>query len=347
MTTIGPALEDDAVTEIAIAGAGPIVVMRGGRRTTVEPPLSSETSVRRVLTRLLRQAKAVLTPEQTLITRKLPSGFRLTAVTGARAPSGTLLRLDRVHRVDATLDDLVRAGAVSRAVATFLRHCVSVRANILVVGSKGARPAVVAGALASASPDGHVVAVQDTNMIVSNSVSVSHIDVTGMTDDLGALIDFAGRMPEARLVVDNFVGATAAAVLDAVSSGADGLVAVANAGSLRRALARLPADLAASRPGLAIPAAREWIAGTFDVLIEVARLRDGRQRVIRVAEPAGSESGEILFRDVFAFVVERMVTGGVVEGTFQATGVAPRVVGDMAARGIHIDSGVFSRPPSR
>jgi len=81
-------------------------------------------------------------------------------------------------------------------------------------------------------------------------------------------------------------------------------------------------------------------------VIDVARLRDGRQRVVRIAEPMGTEGGEIALRDIFTFVVERMATGGSVEGTFQATGVAPRVVGDMAARGIHVDSGVFSRPPS-
>ena len=89
-------------------------------------------------------------------------------------------------------------------------------------------------------------------------------------------------------------------------------------------------------------------AGTFDLVIDVAaRLRDGRQRVVRVGEPAGVEGGEIIVRDIFTFVVERTATGGSVEGTFQATGIAPRVVNDMASRGIHVDSGVFSRPPSR
>jgi pilus assembly protein CpaF len=249
--------------------------------------------------------------------------------------------------VDSTLDDLVRAGTVSRAVATFLRHCVAVRANFLVVGPREARPAVVAGALASASPDGHVVAIQDGDVIVSSSVSVSHIDVAGAPPEMRNLIEFAGRLPDARLLADNFGGAVAAAVLDATSGGADGVIAVTTAATLRRALSRLPAELVAQRPMLSAVAAREWVAGTFDILIEVARLRDGRQRVIRVSEPVSTDSGEIAVRDVFAFVVERMVTGGAVEGTFQATGVAPRVVGDMTARGIHIDSGVFSRPPSR
>ena len=344
---LGPLIEDESVTEIAVAGLSSITATRAGRRVIVEPPLSSDGSVRRVLARLLRQAGSPLVADETVVSRKLPNGFRLTAVTGARAPTGTLLRLDRAQRVDATLDDLVRAGAVSRGIATFLRHCMAVRANVLIVGSRDARPATIAGALASASPDGHVIAIQDSDIIVSNSVTVSHIDVSGATTELGGLVEFAARLPDARLVVDNFGGATAAAVLDVVAGGADGLIAVVNAASLRRALARLPAELAVVRPSLGVSAAREWLATTFDLVIDVARLRDGRQRVVRIGEPSGIDGGDITVRDIFAFVVERTATGGSVEGTFQATGVAPRLVNDMAARGIHVDSGVFSRPPSR
>jgi pilus assembly protein CpaF len=345
--SLGPLLEDESVTEIAAAGTSRVFAVRNGRKTAVEPPVSSEVSARRILARLARLSGTPLGPDDALVSRKLENGFQLSAVTGRRAPSGTLIRLERPQRVDSTMDDLVRAGAISRAVATFLRHCMAVRANVLVVGPREARPAAVAGALVSASPDGHVVAVQEADFIASSSVNVSHVDVSGAGSDLGALIEFAGRLPDARLVVDQFTGATAVAVLDTVARGADGLVAILGAASLRRGLARLPSDLAAARTGLTPAAARDWIAGSFDVLIDVARLRDGRQRVVRVAEPAGVVDGEIALRDIFTFIVERTATGGSVEGTFQATGVAPRVVGDMTARGIHVDSGVFSRPPSR
>jgi len=241
----------------------------------------------------------------------------------------------------------VRAGTISRAMATFLRHCMAVRANILVVGPREARPSIVAGALVSAAPEGHVVGLHESELIVSNAVNVSHIDVGGAGAELAPLVQFAGRLPDARLVIDNFSGATAAAVLDAVAGGADGVVAVLHAGSLRRGLLRLPSDVAAARPGLNVDASREWVAGTFDVVLDVGRLRDGRQRVIRICEPTAVSDGEISLRDIFTFVIERTATGGSLEGTFQATGVAPRVVGDMAARGINVDSGVFSRPPSR
>jgi pilus assembly protein CpaF len=93
--------------------------------------------------------------------------------------------------------------------------------------------------------------------------------------------------------------------------------------------------------------ARQWIASTFDVFLEVGTLRDGRHRVLRVAEPVAADPSGIQTRDIFTLVVERTATGGLVEGTFQASGSQPRVVDEMTARGISVDSGLFSRPPSR
>ena len=343
---IGPLLEDESVSEITVFGSVTVNATRGGRRVTMEPPFSSETSVRRVLARLLLSSGVPLEPGEQMVSRKLRGGFQLAAVTGPRVPSGTMIHLERAQRVDATLDDLVRSGTISRVVATFLRNCVAVRANILVVGPREARGAMIAGALASASTDGHVVAIQDNDVIVSNAVAVSHVDVADSPRELPDLVDFAGRFPEARLVVDNFSGRTAAAVLGAVAGGADGLLAVSTAASLRRGLLRLPVEISVARPELSVDAARELLATTFDIVIDVAVLRDGRRRVVRICEPAGITSDEITLRDIFSFVVERANSGSV-EGTFQPTGVAPRILGDMVARGLSVDSGVFSRPPSR
>jgi pilus assembly protein CpaF len=343
---LGPLLEDETVSEITVFGVSSVHTTRGGRRLAVDPPLSSESSVRRVLARILRSTGATLEDGDHLISRKLRGGFQLEAVTGPRVPSGTMIHLGRAQRVDATLDDLVRSGTISRVVATFLRNCVAVRANILIVGPREARGSMVAGALASASADGHVIAIQDNDVIVSNAVAVSHVDVTDRPGELADLVEFAGRFPESRLVVDNFSGRTAAAVLGAVAGGADGLLAVSTAASLRRGLLRLPAEIAVARPELSVTAARELLATTFDIVIDVAVLRDGRRRVVRIAEPAGSVSDEITLRDIFAFVVERTSSGSV-DGTFQATGVAPRILNDMVARGLPVDSGIFSRPPSR
>jgi pilus assembly protein CpaF len=138
-----------------------------------------------------------------------------------------------------------------------------------------------------------------------------------------------------------------AAVTEMVASGVDGVLALRHATSTKRALLRLAAEIAASRPGLGIRATRELLAGAYDVAIEVARLRDDRVRVLRVAELHGVSGDEIVLQEIFSFVPDRTAAGGAVEGTFAPSGVVPQVIEAMKARGETMDSALFSRPPSR
>ena len=100
-------------------------------------------------------------------------------------------------------------------------------------------------------------------------------------------------------------------------------------------------------PGLGVEGAREWVAGAFEVVLEVARLRDERHRVLRVAEIVGVSAGEIVCQDIFNFVMDRTAAGGAIEGTFIPSGTVPQVVDAMRARGAALESAIFSRPPSR
>jgi pilus assembly protein CpaF len=127
-----------------------------------------------------------------------------------------------------------------------------------------------------------------------------------------------------------------------MGDGVGGVIAGARVPSLRQAVPRLAADLAAARPGLPLEVARESLATVFDLAIEVARLRDGRHRVLRVAELA-VEGGRLALHDVFTFTVERTAAGGAIEGTFSPTGVVPAFVEDLGARGIPVDPSIFRR----
>jgi pilus assembly protein CpaF len=336
-------LEDESVTEISVIGTQGIAVLRNGLRTNIEPPVSTAASARRILGRLCRRAGAPLHASESVVERELDAGFHLSALTGDAVGDGALLRLERPQRADASLDDLVRAGCVSRAMATFLRQCVYARANILVVGGQDSRTATVLSALCSAAPKRPVVAISEHEQLGSASSRFMHIDGARAGERVGEAIDIAARMPEARLAVERLTGATALAVLDAIAMGADGVLAALPSPTIRRGLALLPLELASDRPGTSPGTFRSWLGTAFDLYVEVATLRDGRQRVLRVAEPLAVAGDEIRTQDIFSFFVERTATGGSVEGTFQATGSQPRVVEDMIARGIPVDRTLFTR----
>ena len=51
-------------------------------------------------------------------------------------------------------------------------------------------------------------------------------------------------------------------------------------------------------------------------------------------------------RDIFTFAYHRTAAGGSIEGAFYASGTVPRIVEDLAARGMPLDQSIFRRHPS-
>ena len=93
-----------------------------------------------------------------------------------------------------------------------------------------------------------------------------------------------------------------------------------------------------SRPGLAESAAREALAESFDIAVEVSTLADRRVRITRIAELSGVDAKGIVVRDLFTAVGE-----GAADGGFTATGIVPRIATELGQRGIRLDSSLFKR----
>jgi pilus assembly protein CpaF len=176
---------------------------------------------------------------------------------------------------------------------------------------------------------------------------MARVDASLPPDRLHHAIQVAARVPSARLVADITQAGLATAVLDAVGDGADGVVGSRFGVGIARALARLAADLAIAGPSTTPAAARELVASSFDVALEVAQLRDGRYRVVRVAEILGSNAQGFELADLFTFVADRTAAGGAIEGTFVPSGTVPHVAETLRSRGIQIEAALFSRPLSR
>jgi pilus assembly protein CpaF len=342
---LGPLLADTSVTEIGVARYDQVLVSRVGRGVVAEAGFSSETSLSFALHRLCEQSGVPLRGDEVAVERRLPNGATLEVALGSGPPHGHVIVVRRPRRTTLTLDELVRRGTVSRAMATFLQHCVQARINILVVGARDGGPETLLGALSLAPAEGAPVWVVESASPPFSAMA--RIDASLGPERLRHSVLVAARVPGARLVTDITPVGLSAAVLGAIGDGADGVVAARVGGSIGRALSRIVADLSLSHPALAPAAARELVASSFDIAVEVAQQRDGRYRAVRIAEILGASTDGIQLSDVYTFVPDRTAAGGVVEGTFMTSGTVPHVAETLRARGIQLEAALFSRPLSR
>jgi pilus assembly protein CpaF len=344
----GPLTEliaDPSVSQIGVTRFDRVVSVRNGRNA-FEAGFSSDLSLRWAVSRLCAEAHAPLLEgeRESVLERRILPGVHLSAVLGPMAVSGACLSIRKARRMNVTLDDLVRRGAISRAMATFLQQCLAARVNVLIVGPRDGGVEALLAALAQSTADTPCVFIgerepggTDANLLVTGVDALS-------TD--GAL-RVAASLPGGRVVAELFSGELCAKIVEAIADGADGMVAARYAPSLRRGLSRLPGVVAAERPQIRVAAARELVVNAFEIVVEVARLRDERHRVLRISEITGSSNDEIQVQDIFTFVTDRTAAGGSIEGIFAPSGVVPQVVETLRGRGTAVESSIFSRPPSR
>lgn len=340
LVALGPLellLGDETVSRLRITQRD-VVVQRQGVSTLYDGlGFATEAGLLRAIRRLCADTGKPIADGETVVKRDLVDGREVSALLPPAAVGGAVLQIRRTRSEPSTLNALVRGGAISRGIAVLLTHAMAARSNLLVVGPLDQGTDEVLSALCLAAPRAHQVLTLGDDDFGGRAVRIG-----GGNDErrLVELVRAATGMSPDHLVSRAVAGPPLVALLDAVGEGLSGLLLASPATTTRAAVDRLTTDVATSR-GIDVATARDLVSNTFDLALEVGRLRDGRVRVVRVAELRGGTP-----RDVFTFVFQRTAAGGAIEGSFAASGLVPRLVEDLAARGMPLDTAMFRRHPT-
>jgi pilus assembly protein CpaF len=341
-------LEDPAISDIIVPRFDQVLARKGGQIETSDLGFASHNSLERIIYRLCQRSACPVRPEESHIERRLAGGVLLCAVLPPLGIDGPSLVLRRPRTAVTTMQTIVRAGAISRAIASFFQQAVAARLRILVVGPRDAELGVITGALISTVVEGPLLILEGGEDLGSSSANVSTLRWSLLgSSDVPSIAKAAGRIATSHVVVALEESEMTASTIDLLGSGGTGAIVACPGRSIESVLSRLTLDVCAERPALSVDVARRLVAGAFDLVLEVIRYRDGRQRVVRLAEVGRVTSEEIEVDDVFTFVTTSGGSSDVVEGTFKGAGTVPRVVEELVARGVPFDTNLFGRSPSR
>jgi pilus assembly protein CpaF len=151
------------------------------------------------------------------------------------------------------------------------------------------------------------------------------------------LVRNALRMRPDRIIVGEVRGGEALDMLQAMNTGHEGSLSTAHANSTRHLLWRL--ETMAMMSDVDLPAAhiRSQVAAAIDVIVQLARLRDGRRVIWEVAVVEGTRRGEPVVEPVFRF---RPRDGGA--GRFSASGMIPALLDVLRQRGEDLGEELFA-----
>jgi pilus assembly protein CpaF len=92
---------------------------------------------------------------------------------------------------------------------------------------------------------------------------------------------------------------------------------------------------------LPVPVIRHYISSAVTLVVQIARLKGGARKVVRVAEVLGTDPGPYHTKDIFAFQQTGVADGRAV-GEFRATGYVPAFLPRLDAAGVAIKAGLFT-----
>jgi pilus assembly protein CpaF len=290
-----PLLDDGRVTDVLVNSADEIYVERDGVLARAGVRFESAAQVTELAHRIAAGVGRELTLERPFVDARMRDGSRANAVI---APvGGPSLSIRKFARLSLPLrggkHSWTSAGDIPTAAADLLAGAVTAHANILIVGATGAGKSTLLRSLASEiSPHERLIVIEDTNELVLPHPHVVHLEgQVGRDSPIGIadLVANALRMRPDRIIVGEVrTPREASALLDALTTGHDGSLTTAHAGSALGAIDRL--ELLLARAGDSAPAAiRRHVLGAFDLVVHVAR--SGSRRVVE--EIAAIEDGAV------------------------------------------------------
>jgi pilus assembly protein CpaF len=106
------------------------------------------------------------------------------------------------------------------------------------------------------------------------------------------------RMRPERIIVGEVRGPEAFDLLQAMNTGHDGSMGTLHSNSPREAISRLESMIMMGGYLLPVRTIREMITGSVDVIVQVARLRDGSRKVTHITEVLGMEGDVVTLQDL-------------------------------------------------
>lgn len=291
------------VTDVLVNGPDEVWIDRGAGLEPADVHFPDETSLRRLLQRLVSGVGRRIDDAHPFVDAQLPGRVRMHAILPPLS-SRICVSLRIARRSAFTLDELVHLGTVHSQLAAHLNELVVSRRSFLVTGGTGSgKTTVLASLLGMVDARSRIVIVEDTTElrpehphVVGLESRAANVEGSGAIG-MPTLVRQALRMRPDRLVVGEARGAEIVDLLAALNTGHEGGCATLHANRPADVPSRVEALCASA--GVDRRSAHSQLAAALDTVVHLARRADGSRFVSEVAEIEQRPDGFVSCRPVW------------------------------------------------
>ncbi|BAQ49014.1 MULTISPECIES: CpaF family protein [Methylobacterium] len=323
-----PLLARDDIADVMVNGANRTYIEVGGKIQLTNVRFRDNQQLMNICQRIVSQVGRRVDEASPICDARLPDGSRVNVIAPPLAIDGPALTIRKFKKDKLTLDQLTRFGSISPEGAKILQIIGRVRCNVVVSGGTGSGKTTLLNCLTRyIDDDERVITCEDAAELQLQQPHVVRLETRPPNLEgqgqvtMRDLIKNCLRMRPERIIVGEVRGPEAFDLLQAMNTGHDGSMGTLHANSPRECLARIESMIAMGGFSLPSKTLREMIAGSIDVVVQAARLRDGSRRITHITEVMGMEGDVITTQDLFVYDVVGEDPNGKLIGRHRSTGV--------------------------
>ena len=324
-----PLLARDDIADIMVNGANTTYIEVGGKVQRTGVRFADNLQLMNICQRIVSQVGRRVDESSPICDARLPDGSRVNVIAPPLAIDGPALTIRKFKRDRLNLEQLAKLGTITRDAKTILEIIGRVRCNVLISGGTGSGKTTLLNCLTgSIDDDERIITCEDSAELQLQQPHVVRLETRPPNLEgegeikMRDLVRNCLRMRPERIIVGEVRGPEAFDLLQAMNTGHDGSMGTLHSNSPREAISRLESMIMMGGYQLPVRTIREMITGSVDVIVQVARLRDGSRKVTHITEVLGMEGDVVTLQNLFVYDITGEDQNGRIIGRHRSTGIA-------------------------
>ena len=305
---LGPLLRDADVSDILVNGLSSVYIERQGRLSRVDVTFRDAEHLTRIAKRMAEGVGRRVDELNPMCDARLADGSRVNIIGPPLAIDGAAISIRRFRKGGFTVEELARSGSMHPGMATLLELAAKAQLNIVVSGGTGSGKTTLLNALSeNIGVEERVVTLEDAAELSLRQPHVVRLETRAPSAEgageihMRDLLKNALRMRPDRIIVGEVRGAEALEALQAMNTGHPGSMFTVHANNPRDTLRRLEYLVMMGSGEIPLSAIRHQVVSAVDMIVQAARFRDGKRRVVSITDVAGLEGDVPVLDDIWAY----------------------------------------------
>ena len=341
-----PYIEDKDVTEIMINGYKQVYVQSAGKIRPVSVTFDDQAHLMHTIQKIIAASGTSRRVDESspYVDFSMPDGARVNIILPPCSLVGPVVTIRKFSHDITTVENLVDLGTLTKPMALFLTSAIKAKLNIVFCGSTGSGKTTLLNVLSRHIPDTErIITIEDTSElrllqehVVGLQSKISNIEGKGAVSIRELFVNSLRMRPD-RIIVGEVRGEEILDMIQSISSGHSGTLAIVHADSPEECFNRMITMMLMTGIRLSGEQIRRQLATSIDLIVYSELFMDGVRRVVNITDLRfDKELDRVSLDDVFTFKQERVETDGKVIGNWVANRRVPSFAPKFTKRNIKL-----------